>query len=237
MISIQVQPARQTASQRVYSLLKQEILGCFRASGESLVEHELSTAYGVSKTPVREALGKLSQEGLVNLISRKGWVVAPVTLDDIQHGYHLRMILEPEAARLAAKSIGQNSIDQLRQSIAIYAEQHNLPLNQTAALNHSPVILNETTRYHLTILDSNVWFHTTIAQASGNTWLTSIIVQIVQKLQRAILNDPEIDLPQEHTRIVDALEARDGERACQMMRAHVNSGFHRVMDRFMVMGR
>jgi DNA-binding GntR family transcriptional regulator len=220
----------------VYSLLKQEILGCVRASGEALVEHELSTAYGVSKTPVREALGKLAQEGLVNLISRRGWVVAPVTLDDIQHGYHLRLILEPEAARLAARSVGQNAIDQLRQSIAIYEKQLALPPNQTA-LNHTPVVLNETTRYHLTILDSNVWFHTTIAQASGNAWLTQIIVQIVQKLQRAILNDPEIDLPQEHTRIVDALEARDGERAGQAMKAHVNMGFHRVMDRFMVMGR
>ena len=94
---------RVRASERAYSRLRQEILDGVLPAGSVLAEVEQSTRLGVSRTPLREALGKLASEGLVAGHSGRGVVVTEVSLDNIAELFEVRQALEEQAARLAAR--------------------------------------------------------------------------------------------------------------------------------------
>src|SRR6266536_1566089 len=89
-------------TQQVYDNLKEEILRAERAPGEMLAEPELAARYGVSKTPVREALRLLLQDGWVTALARKGYLIRPLALEDVREVFALRQMLEPELSAEAA---------------------------------------------------------------------------------------------------------------------------------------
>lgn len=96
---------------QAYRTLRSEILTTRARPGTAVSEGALAAAHGFGKAPIRLALARLSQEGLVQSQPRRGYVVAPVTLRDVKDVFELRLILEPAAARLAA---GQADIAALR---------------------------------------------------------------------------------------------------------------------------
>src|SRR5699024_10544337 len=95
-------PMSQTAD-RVYSDLHREILNGKRMAGSRVREEEVAETYGVSRTPVREALRRLSSNGLVELIPNRGAEVVNWAADDIEELFDLRSLLEGHAARQAAQ--------------------------------------------------------------------------------------------------------------------------------------
>ncbi|MGV9801965.1 GntR family transcriptional regulator [Mycobacterium sp. NPDC003449] len=88
---------------QAYVSLKRDIIRCKLRPGEVIVESSLASDYGMSKTPIREAINLLRREGLVVVMPRKGTFVKSIDVNDIQDTYRLRLLLEPEAAALAAK--------------------------------------------------------------------------------------------------------------------------------------
>ena len=102
---------------QVHHHLRQLILKLQLKPGEALSEKDLSLKLGVSRTPVREAFIKLSEEGLVDIFPQRGTLVAPIRIADIQEAQFLRVVLETAIVRQAAKSIDPTHLDQLDENL------------------------------------------------------------------------------------------------------------------------
>lgn len=109
---------RASRTDEAYRVLKSEIMGNRMPPGFQCMETELADLLGTSRTPIHEAVVRLSQEGLVEVRRRRGMRVLPISVDDMRDIYELLAILEPEAARLLAETgATKDQIDQLRQAV------------------------------------------------------------------------------------------------------------------------
>lgn len=101
---------------RVFTLLQEDILNGKYQIGESLIETKLSLDFGVSRTPVREAIKQLELEGLVKFTPNKGAVVKGVSKQDIKDIFTIRMLIEGLAARWAAENITDAELKKLKET-------------------------------------------------------------------------------------------------------------------------
>jgi DNA-binding GntR family transcriptional regulator len=103
----------QSLTDQVYETLKKDIITCVLQPGQQIAQPELAERYQAGLTPIRDALHRLAQEGLVQPIPRFGYIVAPITFSDVTEIYELRSILESAAARLAALRAPKEQLDQI----------------------------------------------------------------------------------------------------------------------------
>lgn len=96
-------PGTESLASRAYAALKRDIIRCEIPPGDLILEAWLAERYGMSKTPIRQAIGRLETEGLVSVVPRKGTFVKAVNDADVRDNFRLRLLLEPEAAVLASK--------------------------------------------------------------------------------------------------------------------------------------
>ena len=96
-----------------YTELRRRIIRCELEPGERITEAQLASVTGIGKTPVREALTRLVQDGLVRSIPGHGYEVTPITLGDVQDLYNFRLIIEPAAAQLAAGHVNATDLRRL----------------------------------------------------------------------------------------------------------------------------
>ncbi|WP_445517974.1 GntR family transcriptional regulator [Streptomyces sp. NEAU-174] len=138
-------------AQQAYASLKRDIIRCRLRPGDVIIEAWLAERYGMSKTPVREAINALRREGLVVVVPRRGTFVKPTDLGDLQDTYRLRRLLEPEAAVLASQRASDEDLDRLDAlSAATVAENASRPdLNEANRLLH--VAIAEVARVALMI--------------------------------------------------------------------------------------
>jgi len=191
---------------KVYAALRRDILSCQIVPGQDLSEGELATRFKMSKTPVREALSKLRTEGLVKAFPRRGYQVAPVTFQDMNELFEVRNMLEGRATELASQNI---TADGLRQ------------LSNLADVMYDPSEQLSIRRF----VQANRDFHEIIASFSGNVRLQSMVMQVLDELQRffhlgAQLRDIGTETTDYHHQIVAALKAGDGALSRQVMIAH-----------------
>ena len=106
--------------ERIYASLEEEILTGKLARGEQLKESALAQKYEASRTPVRAALTRLADDGLIELLANKGATVVGITPDDIADIYAMRMRLEGLAARLAAERMSDGDKKELSEVIDLY---------------------------------------------------------------------------------------------------------------------
>jgi DNA-binding GntR family transcriptional regulator len=182
------------------------------APGERLGEAELARQLGVSRTPVREALRRLSAEGLVDITPNKGARVVELSATDLDHVFLLRAHVEGLAARLAAASAGDELLDRLQADAEAMA-RHALPgpdhdLDRVYVLNSR--------------------FHAGIVQATGSSVLPGVVDSLVHTgaVLRTLHGFDDAAMrrsTQHHLEIVAALRARDGLWAESVMRSHLMS--------------
>lgn len=194
--------------ERVYSTLRKEILTLALSPRELLVEGALARRFGVSKAPVREALAVLQRDGLVEALPRKGYLVTPITVNDVHELFELRIALEGTAAELAASHVTAEEIEHL------------------AALRPPPPAARGHGREKF--LDYNREFHLAVARASRNSRLVQLIAQTADEMSRVIAASYEIG---EHASIVEALRAGDGARARAAMIEHIRGSQGRALKR------
>lgn len=193
----------------IYYALRQSIISGKAQPGEILNEGTLGVHYGVSRTPVREALLMLTFEGLVSALPRAGYMVTHITVRDVHEAFHLREVLELEATRLAAQRITDEEIQ------ALEAYKIGIPYELNTAYNRE--------------------FHAIIAKASGNGRLTELILQLIDEMERMLIYDPALsypNVPDEHDHIVLALQKHDPEGAQAAMKRHIDAVKTRVLQRF-----
>ena len=100
-------------TERAVAAIRRDILVTRAVPGAALSEASLAEALSLGKAPVRAALARLAEEGLVTAIPRRGWVVSLVTIRDIHEVFDLRLLLEPEAARRAAGRVDAAELHRL----------------------------------------------------------------------------------------------------------------------------
>jgi len=197
-------------SEVAYRVLKEKIVTLELPPATLLNEAELMTELDLGRTPIREALQRLSLENLVVILPRRGTIVADLNMSDLQKVFELRLELETYSVRFAAARATHEEI----------AEMERL------FIDANDIIRNGDYRQLITL---DIEAHRLLAQAAHNEFLAETLERLythvlrlwyvslhkVERLQEAI---------QEHHDIIEAVKARDGERAAQIMRAHV-SGF------------
>ncbi len=216
LTAVSAPPVQQRLSDIAYERIKHDIIRCALAPGEEVTEARLGVRLGLGKAPVRAALMRLSQEGLIRALPRRGYLVAPVTLRDVQDIFQFRMLLEPEAARLAA---GRVQGDRLRQLDAVCRAGY-VPGDRESEAD---------------FLRANRDFHVTIAEASGNARLTTTLAGLLDEMERLLhlglaLRNRTEEMQHEHKTLVDALIRGDGEAAAGIAAEQVDASRKMVMD-------
>ncbi|MCS7067018.1 MAG: GntR family transcriptional regulator [Meiothermus sp.] len=188
-----------------YAHLRGAILAGLLQPGTRISEPGLAQELGISRTPVREALQRLSQEGLVELLPNKGARVRVLSADDVREVYDVRALLEGEAATLAA--------------------QHATP----AELQHLEELLKT-----LDLLPKDDYnrqmqvdfdFHTALVEAAHNKTLARIYADLrssltlVRSFQQTLSQHPKTR--RQHQAILSALKAHNPRQAAEAARAHV----------------
>jgi DNA-binding GntR family transcriptional regulator len=201
----------------MYHALKNEVLRCELGPGSQVLEGEIAQRYGVSRTPVREALKRLMQDGLVEVLPRGGCAVTPVTVRDLQEVFFLRVILEGEAAALATPRVSQELLEELE---TLLAETLKMEVSSGA---------DEARQAYLR---ANHTFHVSVAEASGNTRLAKMVIHLLDQAARFIyLQTSVVGMlgAEESVQIVAAMRARDADSARRFMREHVQATHERAM--------
>lgn len=200
-------PSAKPQSQRIYEILRKEILEFELPPGAPLSESELARRLGGSRTPVREAIRQLSHEGLAQVQPGRGAFVAEISLRDIVEVFEMREALETAAARLAARS-GDRSL--LAGFEAEFLE-FNRPIGPTNSAAYYELIGR---------LDD------AISKLCGNRRLARALVEVwsqVRRLRHLASSDPArlTETLDEHLEIVRAVLAGDEEKAGECVRGHV----------------
>ena len=198
------------------------------AIGKPLRQAALATEFGVSRTPVREALRQLQNGGLIEMQPNRGAVVRVPAPWEVRQAYEVRAELEGMAARRAASRITESGLAALREHNAVLCEAVVRAAGQRTRGGSA------TEGGSTTTTAANDCFHTVICEAADNPWLTRMIDRINESFPRnvsslALAGDErhrQLNIRQ-HEAVIEALAAHDADRADALMREHViSSGEH-----------
>ena len=208
--------AEQNLNDIAYTTIKDDIISCALQPGAEISEGSLVARYGMSKAPIRSAMMRLRQEGLIVSRGRQGNAVSPVTLRDIQEVFQLRLVLEVTAVRLAA---GKVDAARLR------------ALNEAAHATHAAGDKAGEAAY----LRANREFHRYVAESTGNQRLVTLVVGLMEQHERIVhlglaMQRREHEFHHFHDDLVDALIEGDGERAAELTEKALRGSQRKVME-------
>jgi DNA-binding GntR family transcriptional regulator len=205
---------RQSLSVDLASKIRIEILAEQLKNGEKITEQTMSERYGVSRTPVREALKNLEAEGLIVMIPNRGAFVSGLTADDLRDLYTLRVVYETQAIRWAACRATAEETEAIEESLdfmAFYTERGDAKRMRAI----------------------NAGFHKRIAEASHNRILIENISRVQDYIRYTVrvpsYNESLLaELLEEHRQIAAAFRAHDQESAAEAMRRHIENSLLRA---------
>ena len=187
---------------------------------QHLVEAALADKFGISRTPLREALRQLETKGLIKKRHSMGYVVVYHSLEDIRNNFEVRLPLEKTAIRLACENATKEHIDHASTILAKYDEELANPQKQTNGLDKR---LN-------TESDWNSLFHKEMYNAAGNELLTKYIMNLrdLDRLKRITLDLKLADFQRfqaQHHKILNAVEQRNKAKAEREVQMHIKTLF------------
>ena len=203
-------PFRSRADE-VYAQLKRDVADFQLVPGDRFTENEISERLGVSRTPVRQALFRLQQEGYVEVLFRSGWRVLPFDFDQFEQLYDLRMVLETTAAQRLCADGERVDRELLEQLIAIWlvpAAERSTDTTQVALWDEA--------------------FHCSLVAAAGNAEMARVHrdvterIRIIRRLD--FTKQARIDATyEEHAKILKAIQRKRGDQAAMLLRAHIET--------------
>jgi len=200
-------PRAATASSRIYADLRAELVSLQRRPGAPILEGEIALSYGVSRTPVREAILKLSDEGLVEIFPQSGIIVSRIPIAALPEAIVIRKSLEETTARLAAGLASPSQI---------------LALHSILQRQREADAAGDREGFH----QADELFHASIAEIAQYPGIWKLILQVKVNVDRF----RRLTLPQagriaqviaEHALILSAIEAHDAQRAAAAMGKHL----------------
>lgn len=204
-----------TAVDHAYQMIWRQLVGGGRRSGERVQDTELATQLGLSRTPVRQALHRLAQDGLVRFDPRRGFSVREFTARDIQEIFDVRCALEVLALRLAAPQLQRQELR---------AELEEL-YTVRSRLSENPVAL---------YLQNDLRLHNMIIRASGNRSLIRILATLRSQHGLFQLRDTfypgrmEVSLD-DHERILLALIEGRFEQGADLLAEHITNARNGIL--------
>lgn len=191
----------------VFHTLREAILKGELKPGERLMELQLAAKLGVSRTPIREAIRMLEQEGLAVTVPRKGAEVARMTEKDMEDVLQIREVLDELAVKLACDNITRKEIRELESKTVQFENSIRSGDIKSIAL-------------------ADVDFHDVIYRAAGNKKLVTMLDNLREQIFRyrvEYLKDEKAypTLIREHREILQALDRHDKDQVVKTMKAHV----------------
>ena len=200
-------PRTATAASRIYADLRAELVSLARRPGEPISEGDIASSYGVSRTPVREAILKLSDEGLVEIFPQSGINVSRIPIAALPEAIVIRRALEETTTRLTAELATPSQI---------------LALHSILERQREADAARDRDAFH----QADELFHATIAEIAKYPGIWRLIQQVKVHVDRF----RQLTLPQrgrmatviaEHERILVAIEAHDADEAAIAMTKHI----------------
>lgn len=194
-----------TISIQVAQELRRRILAGHYPQGVKLQQEQIAAELGVSRSPVREALGQLEAEGLVVLTPQKGAQVSPISRDEIAELFELRLLVEPH---LIALAIPEMTEADLNKATSIISEMADISLDGWG--------------------DANWRLHETLYAPAGRPGMVKLLRRTHETIGRYIrmqvmATNGRADAHREHKLILDACRKRDVGRAVGLLREHIES--------------
>lgn len=200
----------------VYISLEEEILSGKLLRGDTLGEIALSKRLGVSRTPIRSALHRLAEEGLVDTVPNKGTTVIGINTDDLIDIYRIRERLEGLASSLAAQRITEEELNKLSETVDL-----------------ADFYIKRKDAEHIKELDTE--FHRTIYKASGSRFLERTLSELHRKIKsyrkRSLSVPGRVEKSEEeHREILAAIKAGDSEKADRLTSLHVQRALENMLS-------
>jgi DNA-binding GntR family transcriptional regulator len=204
-------PVFHSRAEMVYEQLKRDVADFKLVPGDRFTENELSERLGVSRTPVRQALFRLQQEGYVEVLFRNGWRVLPFDFEQFEQLYDLRMVLETTAVqRLCADDakVDRALLDQIAAIWLVPAAERSTDIRQVAQWDED--------------------FHCSLVAAAGNAEMTRVhrdVTERIRIIRRLDFTKPaRIDATyEEHAKILRAIQRKRSDPAVMLLRAHIQT--------------
>lgn len=198
------------AEEKVYKEIKQAILTRQYYPKSQLIENEIAQKLGISRTPVRAALKKLAYEGLVDIVPNKGAFIVEPTFEEFKQIASSRIILEKEAARLAALQIKAAEIHQLNKLL-----DEEMNYSQKRDLEN--------------YINTNMKIHMSIAKASKNKYFIKYIEELITKTTIYLIffdrfystSLEELNSIKEHKNLITAITGKDPQLSMELMEMHI----------------
>ena len=201
----------------VYTRLRDEIFAFRLFPGDRFTESDVAATYGMSRTPVREALTRLQSEGLVRVHYRSGWEVTPMDFARFDELYEMRQMIESRTIKALCSAdtrrIDHDAVIALRRvwcgPYPLLGDAHDSQASQAVAT------LDEA-------------FHNTLVLAAGNREILNAFEQLTDKIRIIRRLDFEYfdrvrAIQAEHAAILDAIATRDAEQALALMSTHIDN--------------
>jgi DNA-binding GntR family transcriptional regulator len=194
--------------EQVAERLRARIMAHTLTPGSWIDEQALAAEYGISRTPLREAIKVLAAEGLVTMKLRRGAYVTEVSERDLAEVFHLLSLLECDAVAVVA----EQATDAQLADLAVLHEQLEHSIGNADAF-----------------FAANERFHTRLLEIADNRWRNQMVADLrqVMKLNRhhSLLKEGRLEASlQEHREIMAALQSRDAKKAQKLMRLHMAQG-------------
>ena len=204
-----------TLSETAYDLLKDKLISAKYVPGQFLQETQISADLNLGRTPVNHALHRLQQEGLVEIILRKGILVRAESLSEIYLALEARTVVEPYCAGLCAQRLTDIELAELE---AINTEYEKV----------------RSTADKVRLMELDRQFHTKIAEISGNSLIADFLRSVHERMSRIwflpLWQFHDFSLTgNEHESILNAMRERNGEAADDAMARHIESLRQRIM--------
>ncbi|MEP9377321.1 GntR family transcriptional regulator [Aquabacter sp. CN5-332] len=200
------------ARNKIYEMMRHDILKCIIMPGAEIREADLAQRFGVSKSPVRDALQKLELEGLVDIEPRRGHRVRAISVRDAEDILELRQVLEAACVKKVALVASEEELAGLDR----YRTADKSSAEAFAAYNRD--------------------FHHHLGVLSGNRRMAEEMVRAMDYYARlclvslSVIADRGFDGPlKDHVEIIDALQARNGNAAARVVRRHVGKSRDQIL--------
>ena len=197
---------KNTLKATAYQMIKERIVNCQYMPNTFLNEASISTELGMSRTPIREALGILELENLVKIYSKRGVLVTDISASEVTEIFQVRLLLEPHIILAHGQSIDQRKLLDIKYQLerqALSGEEKNFAIDHDI---HSLIIASSNNRYFISVInniyDQNHRLRVLSGQKSGERMDATV---------------------KEHIAIVDCLLKGDKEGAAEAMKTHLGN--------------
>ncbi len=209
----------QTLRERIVDFLKESIIKGQLKPGERIAEPELAERFGISRTPIREALRQLESEGFLTVVPRKGATVSPITDRDVREFYEIKSLLEGYAARIACDRMTEKEIkrmENLNSQMKRFAEKDDVK--------------------NFFRLDNQ--FHDVFLKACGNEKLYNLVHSLVEQFERFRIT--ALALPgrmrssvKQHDEIIDAFKECNASKVERLVKANAEKGGEILVEKIL----